>query len=205
MTGKRNILRHAQAQTLLSLNTQRAPQSIFTSCLGDSQKTPFCLPSTRCVLVFLHLWVTQACMLPPAWSIVAPHKGGRAKGNEVSMTQEVTPYRLSDPTSLHLSTSRHNDKTVPVREGGGRGGGKERIAQGQQVLVDRSGEKVEQICNSVFHGDIWNSKTQPPPKAICVSVQGEICQSVAHWVSLQLGRTLILKAVCNAVASVNWV
>lgn len=39
--------------------------------------------------------------------------------------------------------------------------------------------KVEQLCNSVFRWDIWNGNTQPPPKAICVSVQGEICQSAA--------------------------
>lgn len=39
--------------------------------------------------------------------------------------------------------------------------------------------KVEQIRNSVLRGDIWNGNTQPPPKAICVSVQGKICQSAA--------------------------
>lgn len=39
--------------------------------------------------------------------------------------------------------------------------------------------KVEQIRNSVFRGDMWNGNTQPPPEAICVSVQGKICQSAA--------------------------
>lgn len=33
--------------------------------------------------------------------------------------------------------------------------------------------KVEQICNSIFCRDIWNGNTQPPPKAIFVSVQAK--------------------------------
>lgn len=35
--------------------------------------------------------------------------------------------------------------------------------------------------------------TQPPPEAVCVSVQGKIFQSAACWASLQLGCASILK------------
>lgn len=64
--------------------------------------------------------------------------------------------------------------------------------------------KVEQICNGVFHGDVWNGNAQsPPPTAICVSVQGKICQSAACWASLQLGSALIFKPGCTFLACIT--
>lgn len=96
--------------------------------------------------------------------------------DEVRVTQGVTPHRLLDPTSLHLPASRHNDKTVTYRCLRTR---RRRGVEEDRRCLSVKARKVEQICNSVSRGDIWNGNTQPLPNAICVSVQGKICQSAA--------------------------
>lgn len=69
-----------------------------------------------------------------------------------------------------------------------RGGGDE-----DRRRLSAGARKVEQICNSVFRGDIWNGNTQPSPKAICVSVQGKNL-SICSLLSPRSSWRLISKA-----------
>lgn len=61
--------------------------------------------------------------------------------------------------------------------------------------------KVEQICNSLFHRDIWNGNTQPPPRAACVLVFKAKFLSICRAAEppLQLGHALIFKTSIAAL------
>lgn len=113
---------------------------------------------------------------------------------------ETTPNRLLDPASLHLphthtqwqSWASPRPVVAQVRGRWGETGGGECKDDGCLLVGAR---KVEQICNSVFHWEVWKANTQPPPTAICASVQDKMCPSAACWASLQLDSALILKPV----------
>lgn len=179
-------------------------------CISTSGSHPsiydhhlYCLKRTHTDLTYYRLTCGKALPFfsspPPIWLNPWRPAERRKWGDP-----QVTPRRLRGPGSLHVSISRHNDKTVPYRYLRKRG--RQRMCMCVWGAGGSVGaRKVEQIRNGGFCRDIWNGITQQPPKAISVSVQDKICQSAACYSSTPPGLTLILKPVCSTVAALNWV